>query len=229
MSALRHSGSGFDGPCVGVAALSLQGLRSDVQCGDGAAVVGSAPQGVNAVSSAVSAAALKGARTRRRDRYRAGVRRRRQLPALRRRVGRAARGAQPGGWRTGARCLPHPDRQQSAWAVERLSARFSRRRDRVPRQLPALAPPHRTRRTRLPAILPRSRHEQPIHTIRQLNLSVHMLRLAGRLPQPVNHNRLESLNSFRNGLSEDARSVPRPSRNAPARATPLACASSASP
>ena len=31
-------------------------------------------------------------------------------------------------------------------------------------------------------------------------ISVCMSRLAGRLPRPVNRNRLESLNAFRNGL-----------------------------
>ena len=49
VSALRHSRGSFDGSCAGIAALSLQGLRSDVQRGDGNAVVGSSPQGALAI------------------------------------------------------------------------------------------------------------------------------------------------------------------------------------
>ena len=64
------------------------------------------------------------------------------------------------------RRLPHSDRQQPACSVEGLSAQLSRRRDQISRQLPALVPPHRTRRPRSPKSLPQHRHEQPIHTLR---------------------------------------------------------------
>ena len=46
---MRHARSGVSGPGPGIAPLPVQGVRSDVQCGDGRAAVGAASQGAVAV------------------------------------------------------------------------------------------------------------------------------------------------------------------------------------